>query len=306
MYQDLKQHFWWRSMKKDIAEYVSKCLVCQQVKAPRQKTAGLLQPLSIPEWKWENIAMDFIVGLPKTLKGYTVIWVVVDRLTKSAHFLPERKVIGKTHRQPGEEDEVRPEVQIPKPEPNPITLGQPSTRRFLRPSRFSPKRVSPVTAKPDSLDLRPASPVQRRHVQPNPPEFILQSGWPVSRERPETRERSDNPRLDPRPLHTRLPLIVTRGTFAARLPLTTTSRLRRLIRLGKPISSPFVTVPTLPNLVSALFKEPIINGSIERSRGARSLHYILGSTSAKAYQIRARHPCDIDGSIVHPGTMAHA
>ena len=75
-------------MKKDIAEYVSKCLVCQQVKAPRQKTAGLLQPLSIPEWKWENIAMDFIVGLPKTLKGYTVIWVVVDRLTKLAHFLP--------------------------------------------------------------------------------------------------------------------------------------------------------------------------------------------------------------------------
>ena len=88
MYQDLKQHLWWRSMKKDIAEYVSKCLVWQQVKAPRQKTAGLLQPLSIPEWKWENIVMDFIVGLPKTLKGYTVIWVVVDRLTKSAHFLP--------------------------------------------------------------------------------------------------------------------------------------------------------------------------------------------------------------------------
>ena len=57
-------------------------------KSPRQKTAGLLQPLSIPEWKWENIVMDFIVGLPKTLKGYTVIWVVVDRLTKSAHFLP--------------------------------------------------------------------------------------------------------------------------------------------------------------------------------------------------------------------------
>ena len=88
MYQDLKQHFWWKSMKRDVAGFVSKCLVCQQVKAPRQKTAGLLQPLSIPEWKWENIAMDFIVGLPKTPKGYTVIWVVVDRLTKSAHFLP--------------------------------------------------------------------------------------------------------------------------------------------------------------------------------------------------------------------------
>ena len=66
---------------------MSKCLVCQQVKAPRQKTAGLLQPLSIPEWKWENIVMDFIVSLPKTLKGHTVIWGIVDRLTKSAHFL---------------------------------------------------------------------------------------------------------------------------------------------------------------------------------------------------------------------------
>ena len=60
-------------MKRDVAEFVSKYLVCQQVKAPRQKAAGLLQPLSILEWKWENIAMDFIVGLPKTLKGYTMI-----------------------------------------------------------------------------------------------------------------------------------------------------------------------------------------------------------------------------------------
>ena len=69
-------------MKCDVAEFVSKCLVCQQVKAPRQKQAGLLQPLSILEWKWENIAMDFIMGLPRTTKGYIVIWVVVDRLTK--------------------------------------------------------------------------------------------------------------------------------------------------------------------------------------------------------------------------------
>ena len=74
-------------MKKDVAEYVSKCLVCQQVKAPRQKMVGMLQPLSIPKWKWENIAMDFIVRLPKTLKGYIVIWVITNRLTKSAHFL---------------------------------------------------------------------------------------------------------------------------------------------------------------------------------------------------------------------------
>ncbi|KAL0561379.1 hypothetical protein IC582_001804 [Cucumis melo] len=88
MYQDLKRVYWWRNMKREVAEFVSKCLVCQQVKAPRQKPAGLIQPLSIPEWKWENVSMDFITGLPRTLRGFTVIWVVVDRLTKSAHFVP--------------------------------------------------------------------------------------------------------------------------------------------------------------------------------------------------------------------------
>ncbi|KAL0551253.1 hypothetical protein IC582_010339 [Cucumis melo] len=88
MYQDLKRVYWWRNMKREVAEFVSKCLVCQQVKAPRQKPAGLLQPLSIPEWKWENMSMDFITGLPRTLRGFIVIWVVVDRLTKSAHFVP--------------------------------------------------------------------------------------------------------------------------------------------------------------------------------------------------------------------------
>ncbi|KAL0561316.1 hypothetical protein IC582_001739 [Cucumis melo] len=88
MYQDLKRVYWWRNMKREVAEFVSRCLVCQQVNAPRQKPAGLLQPLSIPEWKWENVSMDFITGLPRTLRGFTVIWVVVDRLTKSAHFVP--------------------------------------------------------------------------------------------------------------------------------------------------------------------------------------------------------------------------
>ncbi|TYK28809.1 ty3-gypsy retrotransposon protein [Cucumis melo var. makuwa] len=88
MYQDLKQVYWWRNMKREMAEFVSKCLVCQQVKAPKKKPAGLLQPLSVPEWKWENVSMDFITGLPRTLRGFTVIWVVVDRLTKSVHFVP--------------------------------------------------------------------------------------------------------------------------------------------------------------------------------------------------------------------------
>ncbi|TYK07716.1 pol protein [Cucumis melo var. makuwa] len=84
MYQDLKRVYWWRNMNREVAEFVGKCLVCQLVKAPRQKPA----PLSVPEWKWENVSMDFITRLPRTLRGFTVIWVVVDRLTKSAHFVP--------------------------------------------------------------------------------------------------------------------------------------------------------------------------------------------------------------------------
>ena len=76
-------------MKRNVVEFVSKCLVCQQVKAPRQKTRGTLQPLSISEWKWKNIAMNFIVGLPKTF-SYIVIYVIVNRLTKLAHFLPRK------------------------------------------------------------------------------------------------------------------------------------------------------------------------------------------------------------------------
>ena len=75
-------------MKKDVAEYVSKCLTCQQVKAEHRHPAGLLQSLPIPEWKWEHITMDFVVGLPKTLQGNDAVWVIMDRLTKSAYFLP--------------------------------------------------------------------------------------------------------------------------------------------------------------------------------------------------------------------------
>ncbi|GMP74285.1 hypothetical protein CsSME_00031745 [Camellia sinensis var. sinensis] len=75
-------------MKCKIAKYVSKCLQCQQVKPKYQKPTGLLQPLSIPEWKLEHITMDFIVELPRTSRGLNSIWVIVDRLTKFAHFLP--------------------------------------------------------------------------------------------------------------------------------------------------------------------------------------------------------------------------
>jgi hypothetical protein len=88
MYQDLKQKYWWYGLKKDVASHVALCDVCERVKAEHQRPTGLLQPLKIPEWKWEEIGMDFIVGLPRTSVGYDSIWVIVDWLTKVAHFIP--------------------------------------------------------------------------------------------------------------------------------------------------------------------------------------------------------------------------
>jgi hypothetical protein len=87
-YQDLKKRFWLNGMKRDVAKFVERCLTCQQVKAEHQRPAGPLQPLEIPVWKWEAIAMDFLVGLPRTQAGYDAVWVIVDRLTKAAHFIP--------------------------------------------------------------------------------------------------------------------------------------------------------------------------------------------------------------------------
>ena len=78
-------------MKREIAAFVSRCLICQQVKAERQKPSGLLEPLLIPMWKWDHITMDFVFSLPCTRDGHDGIWVIVDRLTKSAHLLPVGK-----------------------------------------------------------------------------------------------------------------------------------------------------------------------------------------------------------------------
>ena len=75
-------------MKKDIAAYVARCDTCCRVKAIHMKPAGLLQLLSVPKWKWEEISMDFIIGLPTTQKGNDSIWVIIDRLTKSEQFIP--------------------------------------------------------------------------------------------------------------------------------------------------------------------------------------------------------------------------
>ncbi|GJY36926.1 putative reverse transcriptase domain-containing protein, partial [Tanacetum coccineum] len=91
MYYDLRDLYWWHGMKRDIAEYVSKCLTCSKIKAEHQKPSGLLQHPEIPEWKWEKITMDLVTKLPKSSSGYDAIWVIMDRLTKSAHFLPIRE-----------------------------------------------------------------------------------------------------------------------------------------------------------------------------------------------------------------------
>ncbi|GJV06625.1 putative reverse transcriptase domain-containing protein [Tanacetum coccineum] len=91
MYQDMKKLYWWPNMKADIATYVSKCLTYARVKAEHQRPSGLLVQPEIPEWKWDNITMDFITKLPKSSQGFDTIWVIVDRLTKSAHFLPIRE-----------------------------------------------------------------------------------------------------------------------------------------------------------------------------------------------------------------------
>jgi transposase InsO family protein len=88
MYKDLKTRYWWKGMRRDIAHYVACCDTYNRVKIEHQKPAGLLKPLEIPVWKWEDISMDFVVGLPRTPKGNDSVWVIVDRLTKVAHFVP--------------------------------------------------------------------------------------------------------------------------------------------------------------------------------------------------------------------------
>nr|GFC93337.1 putative reverse transcriptase domain-containing protein [Tanacetum cinerariifolium] len=91
MCQYLKSLYWWPNMKADSATYVSKGLTCTKVKAEHQKPSRLLQQPKILVWKWERITMDFVSRLPRTPSGYDTIWVIVDRLTKLAHFLPMKK-----------------------------------------------------------------------------------------------------------------------------------------------------------------------------------------------------------------------
>lgn len=87
MYNDLKQLYWWHGMKCDISGFVSKCLICQQVKVKHQVPSSLLQPIMFPEWKWDRVTMAFVSRLPISPRKKDAILVIIDRLTKSAHFI---------------------------------------------------------------------------------------------------------------------------------------------------------------------------------------------------------------------------
>jgi hypothetical protein len=87
MYADMKNLFFWVGMKRDVVHFVAKCLECQQVKVDHHHPVGLLQPHDVPMSKWEVISMDFVVGLPLTSHRHNAILVIVDKLTKSAHFI---------------------------------------------------------------------------------------------------------------------------------------------------------------------------------------------------------------------------
>ncbi|CAN6721409.1 unnamed protein product [Malus baccata var. baccata] len=91
MYHTIQPFYYWPGMKREIVEYVSRYVICQQVKAERKKPFGLMQPLHVPQWNWENITMDFVYKLPRTQNVHDGIWVIVDRLTKSAHFILVRE-----------------------------------------------------------------------------------------------------------------------------------------------------------------------------------------------------------------------
>nr|GEW70981.1 reverse transcriptase domain-containing protein [Tanacetum cinerariifolium] len=125
MYQDMKKLYWWPNMKADIATYVCKYLTYAKVKAEHQRLSGLLVRPEIPQWKWDNIMTNCIIKLPKSSQGYDTIWVIVDRLTKSAIFLLmretgpmeklERMYLKEKYRSPVCWAEVR-EVQLTVPE----------------------------------------------------------------------------------------------------------------------------------------------------------------------------------------------
>ena len=90
MYRDLHHQYYWSGKKRHVGDFIRRCLTCQQVKAEHQKPARQLQPLEVVEWKWEHVTMDFVTHLPRTPRRHDAVWVIMDRLTKSTHFLATR------------------------------------------------------------------------------------------------------------------------------------------------------------------------------------------------------------------------
>ena len=90
MYCDLRRQYYCSRMKRHVGDFFRRCLTCQQVKAEHQKLEGLLQPLEVVEWKWEHVTMDFVTHFPRTPQRHDVVWVIMDRLTMSTHFLAVR------------------------------------------------------------------------------------------------------------------------------------------------------------------------------------------------------------------------
>ena len=90
MYRDLRRQYYLSRMKRHVGDFVRRCLTCQQVKTEHQKSIGLLQSLEVAEWKWEHVTMDFVIHLPRTQRRHDAVWVIVDQLTKSTHFLAMR------------------------------------------------------------------------------------------------------------------------------------------------------------------------------------------------------------------------
>ena len=93
MYQDIRQRFWWSNMKQDIAQYVAECDVCRRIKAEHQNLPELCNPLLFPNGNGIKLKWDFITGFPRSQKGHNAIFVVVDRFSKVAHFLPVKETI---------------------------------------------------------------------------------------------------------------------------------------------------------------------------------------------------------------------
>ena len=90
MYQDLRRSYWWGGLKPDVARFVAQCATCQQVKIEHSRPGGEIHPLPVPQRKWEDVTMDFVTGL-RSSRSFDVIWVIVDRLTKTARFIPIRE-----------------------------------------------------------------------------------------------------------------------------------------------------------------------------------------------------------------------